>query len=102
MNIMCDRNTTHILNCHPCNTRELQQVVMIVSPQKVVVKKKDEISQSIQSLKNSEKKKKRKKEKRRCLWCNGYCRRIRTRRHEFKSSTRIIAFHIALIPLGKV
>ena len=30
-------------------------------------------------------------------WCNGY-----TRRHEFKSWTRLIAFHIALIPLGKV
>ena len=25
-----------------------------------------------------------------------------TRRHEFKSWTRLIAFHIALIPLGKV
>ena len=25
-----------------------------------------------------------------------------TRRHEFKSWTRLIAFHMALIPLGKV
>ena len=38
----------------------------------------------------------------RCPWCNGYRRRIWTRRHEFKSWTRLIAFHIALIPLGKV
>ena len=35
-------------------------------------------------------------------WCNGYGRRKWTRRHEFKSWTRLIAFHIALIPLGKV
>ena len=35
-------------------------------------------------------------------WCNGYRRRIWTRRHEFKSWTWLIAFHIALIPLGKV
>ena len=39
---------------------------------------------------------------RRCLWCNGYRRRKWTRRHEFKSWTRLIAFHIALIPAGKV
>ena len=32
----------------------------------------------------------------------GYRRRKSTRRHEFKSWTRLIAFHIALIPLGKV
>ena len=38
----------------------------------------------------------------RCPWCNGYRRRKWTRRHEFKSWTRLIAFHIALIPLGKV
>ena len=38
----------------------------------------------------------------RCPWCNGYCCRKGTRRHEFKSWTRLIAFHIALIPLGKV
>ena len=38
----------------------------------------------------------------RCPWCNGYCRRKWTRRHEFKSLTRLIAFHIALIPLRKV
>ena len=31
----------------------------------------------------------------------GYCRRKWTRRHEFKSWTRLIAFHIALITLGK-
>ena len=37
-----------------------------------------------------------------CLWCNGYRRRKWTRRHEFKSRTRLITFHIALIPLGKV
>ena len=39
---------------------------------------------------------------RRCPWCNGYRRRKWTRRHEFKSWTSLIAFHIALIPLGKV
>ena len=38
----------------------------------------------------------------RCPWCSRYRRRIWTRRHEFKSWTRLIAFHIALIPLGKV
>ena len=38
----------------------------------------------------------------RCPWCNGYRRRKWTRRHEFKFWTRLIAFHIALIPLGKV
>ena len=37
-----------------------------------------------------------------CLWCNGYRRRKWTRRHVFKSWTRLIAFHIALTPLGKV
>ena len=37
-----------------------------------------------------------------CPWCNGYCRRKWTWRHEFKSWTRLIAFHILLIPLGKV
>ena len=31
-----------------------------------------------------------------------YRRRKWTRRHEFKSWTRLIAFHISLIPLGKV
>ena len=36
----------------------------------------------------------------RCLWCNGYRRRIWARRHEFKSWTWLIAFHIVLIPLG--
>ena len=35
-------------------------------------------------------------------WCNAYCRQKWTRRHEFKSWTKLIAFHIALIPLGKV
>ena len=38
----------------------------------------------------------------RCPWCNGYRCRKWTRWHEFKSWTRLIAFHIALIPLGKV
>ena len=38
----------------------------------------------------------------RCPWCNGYRRRMWTRRHEFKSWTNLITFHIALIPLGKV
>ena len=38
----------------------------------------------------------------RCPWCNGYRRRKWTRRHDFKSWTMLIAFHIALIPLGKV
>ena len=33
----------------------------------------------------------------RCPWCNGYRRRKWTRWHEFKSWTRLIAFHIALI-----
>ena len=37
-----------------------------------------------------------------CPWCNGYRRRKWTRRNDFKSWTRFIAFHIALIPLGKV
>ena len=35
-------------------------------------------------------------------WCNGYHHRKWTRRHEFKSWPRLITFHIALIPLGKV
>ena len=39
---------------------------------------------------------------RKCPWCNGYRRRKWTRWHEFKSWTRLIAFHIALKPLGKV
>ena len=34
----------------------------------------------------------------RCPWCNGYRRRIWTRQYEFKSWTRLMAFHIALIP----
>ena len=38
----------------------------------------------------------------RCPWYNSYRRRMWTRRHEFKSWTWLIAFHIALIPLGKV
>ena len=38
----------------------------------------------------------------RCPLCNGYHRRKWIRRHKFKSWTRLIAFHIALIPLGKV
>ena len=38
----------------------------------------------------------------RCPWCNGYRHRIWTRRYEFNSWTRLISFHIALIPLGKV
>ena len=37
-----------------------------------------------------------------CWWCNAYRRRKWTRQHEFKSWTRLIAFHKALIPLGKV
>ena len=35
-------------------------------------------------------------------WCNGYCHRKWTWWHEFKSWTRLIAFHIELIPLGKI
>ena len=35
-------------------------------------------------------------------WCNCYRRWIWTRRHEFKSWTWLVAFHIELIPLGKV
>ena len=37
-----------------------------------------------------------------CPWCKGYRHRKWTRRHEFKSWTRLIAFHIDLIPLGTV
>ena len=39
---------------------------------------------------------------RRCPWCNDYRRQKWTLRHKFKSWMRLIAFHIALIPLGKV
>ena len=39
---------------------------------------------------------------RRFPWCNGYRRRKRTRRYEFKSGRRLIAFHTALIPLRNV
>ena len=39
---------------------------------------------------------------RRCPRCNVYRRRKWTRNHEVKSWTRLIAFHKALIPLGKV
>ena len=39
---------------------------------------------------------------RRCPWCNSYRRWKWTRRHKFKSWLRLIAFHIALILLGKV
>ena len=35
-------------------------------------------------------------------WCNDYRRRKWTRRLEFKSWTRLIAFHIAPIPLVKI
>ena len=38
----------------------------------------------------------------RCSWCSRYHCRKGTWWHEFKSWTRPIAFHIALIPLGKV
>ena len=38
----------------------------------------------------------------RCPWCNGYRHRKWTWWHEFKSWMRLIAFHITLIPLGKV
>ena len=38
----------------------------------------------------------------RCPWCNGYRRRKWTRWHEFNSWTRLIEFHITLIPFGKV
>ena len=34
--------------------------------------------------------------------CNGYRRRKWTQRHEFKSWMRLVAFHRALIPFGKV
>ena len=50
----------------------------------------------------AKKKKKKKRKKRRCPWCNGFRSRKWTWRHEFKSWTRLIAFLIALIPLGKV
>ena len=39
---------------------------------------------------------------RRCPWCNDYRHRKWTRWHEFKSWTRLIAFHIALISWGTV
>ena len=39
---------------------------------------------------------------RRCPWCNGYHHRKWTQWHEFQSWTRLITFHITLIPLGKV
>ena len=38
----------------------------------------------------------------RCSCCNGYRHRKWTWRHVFKSCTRLIAFNIALVPLGKV
>ena len=38
----------------------------------------------------------------RCPWCSRYRRRKWTQWHEFKSWTRLIACHIALIPLRKV
>ena len=38
----------------------------------------------------------------RCPWCSSYRRRKWTQRLEFKSWTRLITFHIALISLGKV
>ena len=38
----------------------------------------------------------------RCPWCNVYRRRKWTQQHEFNSWTSLIAFHIALILLGKV
>ena len=38
----------------------------------------------------------------RCPWCKRYRRRKWTRWHKFKYWTRLIAFHIALILLGKV
>ena len=38
----------------------------------------------------------------RCPWCNGYRRRKWTRWHEFKSWIRLIAFHIALIPMNPI
>ena len=37
----------------------------------------------------------------RCPWCNGYRRRKWTRRHEFKSWTRLIAFSHSTNTLGK-
>ena len=36
-----------------------------------------------------------------CPWCNGNRRRKWTRRHEYKSWAKLIAFHIALITFGK-
>ena len=38
----------------------------------------------------------------RCPWCNGCHHGKWTRRHKFKSWTRLIAFLIELVPLGKV
>ena len=38
----------------------------------------------------------------RCPWCNGYRRWKWTRWNEFKSWTKLTAFHLVLIPLGKV
>ena len=39
---------------------------------------------------------------RRCPWRNGYRRRKWTSQHEFKSWTRLIAYHKAVMLLGKV
>ena len=38
----------------------------------------------------------------RCSWSNGYCDRKWTQQHKFKFWMRLIAFYVALIPLGKV
>ena len=38
----------------------------------------------------------------RSLRCNGYQHRKWTQQHKFKSQTRLIVFHITLIPMGKV
>ena len=37
-----------------------------------------------------------------CPWFNGYCRKKWTKPPGFKSWTKLIAFHITLIPLEKV
>ena len=35
------------------------------------------------------------------MWCNGYLRTKWTQQLDFKSWTRLFAFHIVLIPIGK-
>ena len=83
-------------------------------PDLIIVKKSEEnlLNNGLRNIENLQRKVRRQmkttqtasllRSSRRCPWCNGYRRRKWTRQHEFKSWTRLIAFRIALIPLGKV